>query len=147
VGYDLSKSLSAHGSLRALRQALRARQKRQGEELRPLIHHSDQGSQYACGTYKNTLRQAEVRPSMAARGNPYENPLAERVNGILKDEYGLGETFGTFRQAKQALREAIALYNERRPHTGLGKATPAMVHAGTTGRYSPPAAERYVNLF
>ncbi len=147
VGYDLSESLSVGGSLRALRQALRARQKRQGEQLRPLIHHSDQGSQYACGTYKNTLRKAKVRPSMASRGNPYENPLAERVNGILKDEYGLGETFGTFRQAKQALREAVKLYNERRPHNCLKKATPAMVHAGKTGRYTPPEAERYVNLF
>jgi transposase InsO family protein len=147
VGYDLSDSLSVEGSLRALRQALRARRKRQSEKFRPLIHHSDRGVQYACGAYKSALSKAKARPSMASRGNPYENPLAERVNGILKDEYGLGETFTDLRQAKEALREAVQLYNERRPHTGLGKATPAMVHAGKTGRYTPPAAERYVNLF
>jgi len=147
VGYDLCESLSVDGSLRALQQALRSRKAQQGEKLTALIHHSDRGVQYACSKYKKALRKAKARASMASRGNPYENPLAERVNGILKNEYGLGDTFTDLNEAKQALREAVQLYNERRPHNCLQKATPTMVHAGKTGRYTPPAAERYVNLF
>jgi transposase InsO family protein len=157
VGFDLSDSLSVEGSLRALRQALRARrgqqsdpqqsEPQQSEPIRPLIHHSDRGVQYACGAYRTALSRANALSSMTSRGNPYENPLAERINGILKDEYGLGDPFTDVTQARNALREAVQLYNERRPHNSLGKRTPAMAHAGETGRYTPPEAEIYVNLF
>lgn len=126
VGYDLSASLSVEGSLRALRMALSQRKasKRQG-----LIHHSDRGVQYCCYLYQECLQRAGVRSSMSATGNPYENALAERVNGIVKQELGLDAVFASETQARCALREAVRLYNERRPHLSLGYRKPSQVHA------------------
>jgi putative transposase len=127
VGHDVSDSLSVEGSLRALKMALRQVSPR---ARRGLIHHSDQGVQYSSRAYVAELRRHGVRSSMASRGNPYENAIAERVNGILKNEYDLGMVFGTRAQARNATREAIRLYNEERPHLALGYLKPSQVHAG-----------------
>ena len=125
VGYDLSASLSVEGSLRALEQALRQTTK---AERKGLIHHSDRGVQYCCRAYRERLARAGVRVSMSATGNPYENALAERVNGILKQELGLDALFVDERQARRALREAVRLYNDRRPHLALDYCKPSQVH-------------------
>lgn len=123
VGYDLSSSLSVEGSLRALRRALEGAESTQG-----LIHHSDRGVQYSCGDYQERIEEAGMRCSMASKGNPYENALAERVNGTLKIEYGLEEPFKSEKEAREALEEAVELYNEHRPHLALDYRTPAEVH-------------------
>jgi putative transposase len=125
VGYDLSTSLSVEGSMRALNQALYQTTK---AERKGLIHHSDRGVQYCCRTYRERLQQAGVRVSMSATGNPYENALAERVNGILKMELGLDALFATGEQARRALKQAVRLYNECRPHLALGMKKPSQVH-------------------
>jgi transposase InsO family protein len=117
VGFDLSLSLSVEGSLRALEMALRQTRKR---ERRSLIHHSDRGVQYCCRAYRRRLRRAGVRASMSATGDPYENALAERVNGILKLELGLDAVFISEAQVQRVLKQAARLYNERRPHLSLG---------------------------
>lgn len=124
VGWNLSKSLSIEGARNALCMALR--QKKDGSKL---IHHSDRGIQYCCKEYTRLLRKKKVDISMAAAGNCYENAMAERVNGILKGEYGLDETFADERQALMATRQAITAYNEKRPHWSLGLRIPAVVHA------------------
>jgi transposase InsO family protein len=124
VGYDLSASLSIEGSLRALQMALS-----QAGPARGLIHHSDRGVQYCSRAYVEVLAAHGARVSMAAVGNPYENALAERVNGILKGEFFLDGLFVTEAQARAALREAVRLYNERRPHLALAYRTPSQVHA------------------
>ncbi|WP_456425774.1 IS3 family transposase [Rhodocaloribacter sp.] len=126
VGYDLSASLSVEGSLRALEQALGQTTK---AERKGLIHHSDRGVQYCCRAYRERLARAGVRVSMSATGNPYENALAERVHGILKQELGLDAVFVDERQARRALREAVRLYNDRRPHLALDYCKPSQVHA------------------
>lgn len=126
VGWDLSASLSVEGSLRALEQALK---QARPEERQGLIHHSDRGVQYCCHAYTDRLEAVGARVSMAERGNPYENALAERVNGTLKQEYGLDGIFASERQAQRAVREAVYLYNEERPHLALCYQKPSQVHA------------------
>lgn len=124
VGYDLSTSLSIEGSLRALRMALKTMKNPSG-----LIHHSDRGIQYCSHSYVQLLQTHHVHISMAAQGNVYENALAERVNGILKMEFILDQTFPAHREAQQAVHEAIEIYNKERLHLSLNYLTPAQKHA------------------
>jgi transposase InsO family protein len=123
VGYDCSDNLEREGALRALRQALA-----QLPVGSVAIHHSDRGSQYCCSEYVGLLEAAKVSISMTQENHCYENAQAERLNGILKQEYGLGATFGLKSEARRAVAEAVALYNHRRPHTALGYAMPMDVH-------------------
>lgn len=123
VGYDISDSLELEGALRALRKAL-SRLPADHE----LIHHSDRGIQYCSHAYVNKLRSRGVRVSMAAKGNCYENAMAERVNGILKQEYYLDQTFRTKKMAIKACRQAVKIYNDLRLHMSLGYKTPNHVH-------------------
>lgn len=124
VGYDCSDSLEVEGCLRSLKKAIS--QLPSGHEA---IHHSDRGSQYCCHAYVNELSGAGLRISMTEENHCYENAQAERLNGILKQEYMLGETFLTKPDAYLAVREAVELYNTRRPHQALGYQIPSMVHA------------------
>jgi transposase InsO family protein len=126
VGHDCSDSLEAEGARRALRMALR--QLPAGAEA---MHHSDRGVQYCCGEYIQMLEGAGLAISMTEENHCYENAKAERLNGILKQEYGLGETQATKAGALQLVDQAVGLYNAYRPHTALGYACPSQVHAAT----------------
>ena len=123
VGHDCSDTLEVEGALRALDQALCQLVSGKGT-----IHHSDRGSQYCCREYVGRLRGAGVAVSMTEESHCYENAQAERLNGILKQEYGLGRTFRTKSEALAAVEEAVWLYNYRRPHASLGYAIPMEVH-------------------
>jgi transposase InsO family protein len=92
------------------------------------IHHSDRGCQYASHGYVNRVQQAGLTMSMTEKNHSAENAVAERVNGILKQEYWLDRNFATRPEARQATAQGVSLYNTRRPHTALGFKTPAMVH-------------------
>ena len=92
------------------------------------MHHSDRGCQYASHLYVSTLRKAGLRVSMTEELHCYENAMAERVNGILKQEYCIGRRFRNKNQAKAAVRQAVRLYNTCRPHTSLGYKTPEKMH-------------------
>jgi putative transposase len=127
VGYDCSGSLESEGARRALRQALA--QLPAGKQV---VHHSDRGIQYCCREYVGLLEASGVQVSMTQERPCYENAQAERLNGILKQEYGLGETIGLRAEAPGLVREAVWLYNERRPHTALGYRMPAEVHGSAT---------------
>jgi len=124
VGYDLSSSLAAEGSLRSLNHAITAT----AQPLTGLIHHSDHGVQYTAWPYYQRLLDTGIRPSMGAVGNCYENALAERVNGILKCEYNLDSLFIDLTHAQQTVKEAIWLYNFERPHTSLNYHKPAEIY-------------------
>ena len=93
------------------------------------IHHSDQGTQYCCHEYVNWVVAHGLSVSMTETDHCAENALAERINGILKSEYGLGGQFKTKAEALLAVDQAIYLYNTRRPHTALKMRTPAEVHS------------------
>lgn len=124
VGYDFNRDLMTDGPLRALRMALKGVQ-----DPSKLIHHSDRGVQYCSLAYTDELLSNKVRISMSEAGNPYENAIAERLNGILKDEFLLDSTFPDFGSAHRAIKEAIDIYNTMRPHTSLGNQTPAVRYA------------------
>ncbi len=123
VGWHLGESLEAVGCVRALEAALADL-----PQGRTPIHHSDQGSQYCCHEYVSRLQQRGLPISMTELNHCAENALAERMNGILKQEYGLGAEFSTKAAAHRAARQGIQLYNTRRPHGALGNRIPAQVH-------------------
>ncbi len=123
VGFHIGDSLESEGCLDALRVALR--ELPDGEHP---LHHSDRGCQYCCHLYVDVCQGAGLAVSMTEELHCYENAKAERVNGILKQEYGLGGTFRTKDLAKDAFTQAITLYNHRRPHKALGYRIPADVH-------------------
>lgn len=123
MGYDLSESLSADGSLRALHMALKPIRTTDN-----LTHHSDRGIQYCCHAYIDRLRKDNIRISMTENGDPYENAMAERVNGILKIDFLLGHTFSTKTNAINTAKESIIIYNQERPHLSLNYQTPDQVY-------------------
>lgn len=120
IGYDVSESLGIASSLRALRMALKAVRKTD-----KVIHHSDRGIQYCSHDYVKLLTKNKVEISMAAKGNPYENPVAERINGILKHEFLLNQHFTSLTIVKRSVNEAIMIYNQERPHASLAYMKPA----------------------
>ena len=119
VGWDLSNSLELSGCVRALNKALYKAKNIQG-----LIHHSDRGIQYCSNQYTQILKRKKIAISMTEENHCYENALAERVNGILKDEFYLDQTFDNVAHAKRATKNAIKLYNEIRLHLSLDYKTP-----------------------
>ncbi len=122
MGYDLCDTLAVEGALRAFNMAVA--QAGGAKAIAGLIHHSDHGIQYVCHAYRKRLQQCGVKSSMGEVGNCYDNAVAERVNGILKIEYGLDERFVSHHQALQATKEAVWLYNYERPHLSLKYAKP-----------------------
>lgn len=96
-----------------------------------LIHHSDRGIQYCCYDYVNYLEGSNINISMTENGDPYENAVAERVNGILKKEYDLYDTFNDYNEAHEAVKVAIDKYNNHRPHRSCDMLTPIIAHTKT----------------
>jgi transposase InsO family protein len=124
VGSYIGDSLEAEGCIRALDGALALLP----GDAHP-VHHSDRGCQYCCHPYVERLQERGLPVSMTEVLHCYENAMAERVNGILKQEYEMDRTFRTKAQAITAFEEAVWLYNHRRPHLALDYRTPAEVHA------------------
>ncbi len=123
VGFHLGETLATGSVLKALAMALRGL--KPGEQP---IHHSDRGCQYASHAYVQVVERAGLRMSMTETNHGAENALAERMNGILKQEYWLDADFESKLLARKATVHGIHLYNYRRPHTALGFRTPGMVH-------------------
>ena len=138
VGFHLGETLETRDALKALAMALKSLRRNE----RP-IHHSDRGCQYASHAYVNRVQQAGLRMSMTEQNHSAENALAERVNGILKQEYWLDRNFADAFEARQATAQGVGLYNTRRPHTALGFRTPERVHhheAKISQAFSSPRA-------
>ena len=123
MGYKAHPTLEAEGPLEALRMAL----KRRRRETK-LIHHSDRGAQYACEEYVNMLERNDILISMSAPGNPYENAVAERINGTIKTEFFLDGYFRDIEQVSRALKEIVSVYNKERPHASCDYLTPEQAH-------------------
>jgi transposase InsO family protein len=123
VGYHAGDTLEAEGDMKALDMALA-----QLPEGAHPVHHSDRGCQYCSHLYVEKLRARGLAVSMTEEMHCYENALAERVNGILKQEYALGCTFRGKKQALAAIDEAVFLYNTARPHMSLNYETPEKMH-------------------
>jgi transposase InsO family protein len=124
VGWNLARTLRSSETLIALKMALRGLNGKQPE----LIHHSDRGSQYCCRDYVNMLNRKDIRISMTENGDPRENAVAERINGILKTEWIYGNTLSSWRETVSFVGKIIDLYNNQRPHQSIGYMVPALVH-------------------
>ncbi len=123
VGYKLADNMLAVTTLKALEKAVSERQYK--EEL---IHHSDRGLQYCSSIYTQKLSNSNIKISMTEQYDPYENAVAERVNGILKDEFGLDNIFENYERLELQILQSIALYNQLRPHVSIGLLTPNQAH-------------------
>jgi putative transposase len=124
VGYQIADTLKGIGTLQALRMALNNIE----GPVNQLIHHSDRGTQYCWKEYVGALHEKSISVSMTQTGNPRENAIAERINGIIKHEYMDFYPIKNLQQAKQALENAVNLYNTERPHLSLGMLVPENVH-------------------
>ena len=126
VGYHLAETLETIETIKALQMALEQLPETLSE---PLIHHSDRGVQYCSETYVKLLQDNGIGISMTENGDPLENAVAERINGILKGEYLKHYQTSSIEQAKEQLHRAVKLYNQDRPHFSIGLLTPELVHS------------------
>jgi putative transposase len=121
VGYHLHESLHTDGVAGALQMALKQ------ESFNELIHHSDRGLQYCSTQYQQILNKNNITPSMTDGYDCYQNALAERINGIIKEEFLIVKP-NSIHQAREMIRQAVKSYNERRPHLALNYLTPNAIH-------------------
>jgi transposase InsO family protein len=124
VGYHIAESLEAVNTLQALQMALRLNKR----SLNSLIHHSDRGIQYCSAAYIKLLKTNHINISMTQSGDPLENALAERMNGIIKNEYLFNKKIRNVNQARTLLTQAIDAYNNERPHISINMYTPNKIH-------------------
>ncbi len=124
VGYDLSDSLNTSGVSRALRMAVKGR-KYPGSKL---IHHSDKGIQYCSNEYQSALSKNNILCSMTEGYDPYSNAVAERINGIIKNEFELENYKVDLNVIQKLVAESIEIYNQERPHFSCNLLTPIQMH-------------------
>lgn len=122
VGWHLSRDLSNYSAQVALSKAATVLGDTTG-----VVHHSDRGCQYCCHEYLESLASAKMLPSMTDENHCYQNAVAERINGILKDEFNIDQVFSSFMEAQAAVSKAILVYNTKRTHWSLGLQTPEEV--------------------
>ncbi len=128
VGHDVSSSLRADGAIRALKQGLKNRV----YKTNTLIHHSDRGLQYCCDDYQAVLTKRKVKCSMTESYDPYANAVAERVNGILKQEFMFEDYRVKLPVMKELVKNSIEIYNNKRPHWSCEMLTPEQMHKQDT---------------
>lgn len=126
VGWKYADNLLTENAIDALKMAQRQRKSKLS-----LIHHSDRGTQYCAGKYIATLKRFKIQPSMTELGDPRENGVAERVNGILKNEFIVHQNDFSINNAEKRIAEIIRIYNDSRPHLSLGMLTPNEAHIMT----------------
>ena len=124
MGYNVSESLAVDGSIQALEMALGNRT----DNSLPLIHHSDRGLQYCSNEYQELLTKNSIKSSMTEKYDPYENAIAERVNGILKQEFEIAKPNISNQIRSQLVKQAITTYNSLRPHLSNHMLTPNDMH-------------------
>ena len=125
VGYQVAETMEAIESIQALQMALSALG---AESHLHLIHHSDRGIQYCSHAYVKLLQDYNIKISMTESGDPLENALAERINGIIKEEYLETYDISNIKDAKKLLKSVVELYNTERPHMSISNLTPNIIH-------------------
>ena len=124
MGYSVANNLEAINTTNALKMALTALT----ESPIGLIHHSDRGIQYCSSDYVTLLNQHNIQISMSENGDPLENPVAERINGILKHEYITHYVLVDLKHAEELIADIINRYNKLRPHESINMMTPEEAH-------------------
>jgi len=125
MGFKLSDDVSTENVVQALHMAVLKRKTQQS-----LIHHSDRGLQYCSSLYQNALKENGILPSMTDGYDCYQNAMAERINGILKQEFLINKC-NNGKELKQLVKESINTYNNKRPHLSLNMKTPNFIHQKT----------------
>ena len=125
MGYYVADNLNTESSLMALKMALKSRK----DKGLTLVHHSDRGLQYCADDYQSALNKNGIKCSMTNNGDPYENAVAERINGILKQEFMIDTYHQDTLIMKIIVKEAIEIYNNQRPHYSNYMLTPELMHA------------------
>lgn len=124
VGYNLSNTLETTQSEKALKQAVKNRKYPQSQ----LIHHSDRGLQYCSNSYQKILLKNNIQCSMTEQYDPYQNAIAERINGILKQEFLINTKNIDLKMMQQIVSQSIVIYNTKRPHISCELLTPEQMH-------------------
>lgn len=124
MGYCLRTDMAVAGPIEALKMAIANRI----YPMNKLIHHSDRGSQYCCKDYVKVLVENKIAISMTQNGDPYENAIAERVNGIIKEEFSLHNSPTRFKETVEKIANSIQSYNMERPHASCDYLTPEQAH-------------------
>jgi transposase InsO family protein len=125
IGYHIAESLETIHSLKALQMAINGLDDSSENKI---IHHSDRGIQYCSQEYVNLLENNHILISMTENGDPLENPIAERVNGIIKDEYLNRYHYSMIKELEEKLCQVVSFYNNERPHCSCSMFTPAKVY-------------------
>lgn len=128
VGHHLSLEMTAVETLKSLKMAVDAQAPEGGKFGYELIFHTDRGSQFKSHLFGRFHHEHQIRMSMTEAGQSCENPVSERLNGILKNELLLNENFDSFEAAKKAIDRAVHIYNEKRPHLSCNMLTPKQAH-------------------
>jgi transposase InsO family protein len=123
MGYHIADNLEAVHTTKALEMAIASLAK-----LHRLIHHSDRGLQYCSAEYVELLKVNNIQISMTENGDPLENPIAERINGIIKNEYLKHHSITNQPNAMRLLEKIVSNYNQQRPHQSINMLTPELVH-------------------
>jgi transposase InsO family protein len=137
IGYCVGDTLGSCYTVEALEMAVR---RIAAKEIKGLIHHSDRGVQYASADYIAILRHNGILPSMTEDGNPKDNAIAERVNGIIKNELLQGMRFSSIQEVRKAVATAVHFYNNERPHMSLDMLTPVQA-----GEMQGPIRKRWIS--
>jgi len=124
MGYHVADNMETESSLMALKMAVKNRT----SSKMPLIHHSDRGVQYCADDYQKMLSKHEIQCSMTNNGDPYENAVAERINGILKQEFSIDTYHADLDIMKKIVKDVIEVYNNKRPHYSNYMLTPKQMH-------------------
>ncbi|MBP2283614.1 transposase InsO family protein [Flavobacterium sp. CG_23.5] len=124
MGYNVADNMNTESTLAALENAVKYRK---NKDL-PLIHHSDRGLQYCANEYQKLLNKSKIKCSMTQNSDPYENAVAERINGILKQEFNIDKYSQSLPVMKQIIKEVVEIYNNKRPHYSNFMLTPNQMH-------------------
>jgi putative transposase len=124
MGFYVADNMDTESSVQALKMAVKGRKYSKG----PLIHHSDRGVQYCAGGYQKVLLKNGIQCSMTNNGDPYENAVAERINGILKQEFIIDTYHADLDIMRKIVKEAVDIYNSKRPHYSNHMLTPTQMH-------------------
>src|SRR5690606_14304378 len=124
MGFNVADNMNAESSIIALEKAVKLRK---NKDL-SLIHHSDRGLQYCSNDYQKVINKNDIKCSMTQNSDPYENAVAERINGILKQEFDIDKYHQDLPIMKRIVKEAIEIYNDKRPHYSNFMLTPNQMH-------------------
>jgi putative transposase len=124
MGFNVAENMNMESTLVALKNAVKQRKDRDLS----LIHHSDRGLQYCANEYQKLLNKSKIKCSMTQNSDPYENAVAERINGILKQEFNIDKYNQSLPVMKQIIKEVVEIYNNKRPHYSNFMLTPNQMH-------------------